>query len=287
MAGPAFTVGLIGGAIGRSLSPAMQNAEFAYYSLPDRYTLWSIAEADLPARIVALRAAGMRGANVTIPYKSAVLPLLDELGREPDVRALGAINTIVRRADGSLLGLNTDVAGFLRALRSAGFEPGGADAVLLGAGGAARAVAWGLVQGGIRSLTVVNRSADRARALLADLRATGHGEGQPRLDALDPDGQAVERALRAATLLVNATPIGSDGQAMPIPASLLHRELFVSDLIYRPTPLLEAAAACGARTQDGLDMLVQQGTLAFEAWTGLPAPVDVMRRAALQAKSTT
>ncbi len=282
----AATVGLIGDTIGRSLSPAMHNAAFAYHGLPDRYTLWPTTEAGLPARIAGLRAAGMRGANVTIPYKSAALPLVDELGRDPDIAALGALNTVVRRENGTLLGLNTDVAGFLRALRSVGFEARSADAVVLGAGGSARAVVWGLAHAGVRSLAVINRSPDRARRLLAGLCSTGDQAVQPPMVALGSGDAEVEPILRAATLLVNATPIGTDGQASPIPDSLLHPRLFVADLIYRPTPLLRAAAARGAYTQDGLEMLVQQGALSFEAWTGLPAPVELMRGAAIEARAS-
>lgn len=279
-----YTAGLIGGAIARSLSPAMHGAAFAYHELHERYALWPAAAADLPTLVARLREPGMRGANVTIPHKEAVLALVDELGRDPDVRALGALNTIVRRDDGSLLGLNTDVDGFLRALRLAGFEPGGADVVMLGAGGAARGVAWGLLQSGIRSLVVANRSVARAEALLLSLRADLSLARSLRTSALALDAPELRPAVRDAALLVNATPIGADGQSLPIPAALLHPGIFVSDLIYRPTPLLRAAAECGARHQDGLEMLVQQGALAFEAWTELPAPVDEMRRAALQAR---
>jgi len=282
--GPERSVGLIGTTISRSLSPAMHNAAFAAYGLPDRYGLWSVTEAELPARITALRASGMRGANVTIPYKSRVLPLVDELGHEPDVQALGAVNTIVRRDDGSLLGLNTDVGGFLRALETAGFAAPGSTAVLLGAGGSARAVAWGLLQSHVRSLTVVNRSAERATELLSDLLEIGAWPDEPQLVALDYAVEALAETIDAATLLINATPVGADGASMPIPAALLHARLFVSDLIYRPTPLLTAAGRQGATIQDGLEMLVQQGALAFEAWTGLAAPVEEMRRAALDAR---
>ena len=215
-----------------------------------------------------------------------MLPLLDELGGDPDVAALGAVNTIVRRDDGTLLGLNTDAGGFLRALRAADFDPRNARAVLLGAGGSARAVAWGLLHAGVRSLTVANRSIERAAQLIASFCATGHIQGEPHLAALGPDDPALQAAVGAATLLVNATPIGADGKAIPLAESLLHPGLFVSDLIYRPTPLLRAAAARGARTQDGLEMLVQQGALAFEAWTGLPAPVTLMRQAAVQARES-
>ena len=276
------TTGLIGTDIARSLSPAMHDAAFAHHGLSERYTLWSIAPAELAERIAALRRPGMRGANVTIPYKSAALPLVDELGTDPDIAMLGALNTIVRRPDGTLLGLNTDVAGFLSALAVGGFDPKGADVVLLGAGGSARAVAWGLAQAGVRSLAVVNRSVDRAQDLLAGLLPPGNRPRQQRLVALGPGDKQVAQALGSAALLVNATPVGSDGRAMPLPESLLHPGLFVSDLIYRPTPLLHAAASRGARTQDGLEMLVQQGALAFEAWTGLPAPREVMRQAAVE-----
>jgi shikimate dehydrogenase len=278
------TCGLIGTTIARSLSPAMHNAAFAHHGLPDRYALWSVSEADLPARIAALRMPGMRGANVTIPHKSAVLPLLDELGTEPDVAALGAANTIVRREDGSLLGLNTDAEGFLRALKAAEYDPGDQEVVLLGAGGSARAVAWRLLHYGIRSLTIVNRSPDRAAELLADLYATIDLSDEPRLYAIGVDDDLLPEHLASAGLLVNATPVGADGHALPIPADLIHSGLFVCDLIYRPTPLLRAAAERGARTQDGLEMLVHQGALAFEAWTGLGAPIEIMRRAALEAR---
>lgn len=281
---PLHTCGLIGTTIARSLSPAMHNAAFADHGLPDRYTLWSVSEAELPARVAALREPGMRGANVTIPHKLAVLSLLDELGTNPDVAALGAANTIVRRDDGSLLGLNTDAEGFLRALLAAEYDPSGQQVVLLGAGGSARAVAWRLLHHGIRSLTIVNRSPDRAEELLADLCMTLDLADEPRLFALGFDDELVPELVADATLLVNATPVGVDGQALPIRSELLHNRLFVSDLIYRPTPLLRVAAERGARTQDGLEMLVQQGALAFEAWTDLPAPVDSMRRAAIEAR---
>ena len=287
VAEPRYTTGLIGGTIARSLSPAMHDAAFAYYGLPERYTLWSVAESELRACVRMLRETGMRGANVTIPYKADVLPLLDDLGRDPDVRALQAVNTIVRRDDGSLLGLNTDVAGFLRALATGGFEPQDADAVLLGAGGAARAVGWGLLHAGVRSLTVVNRSVQRAEEFLANLRAQAHTRPSPRFAAMAPGDPLAPSVIAAATLLVNATPVGSDGVASPLPCSWLHAGLFVSDLLYRPSPLLRAAAECGARTQDGLEMLVQQGALAFEAWTGLPAPIMEMRQAALRARTET
>ena len=277
------TVGLIGSTIARSLSPAMHGAAFAYHGIDESYALWSIAEADLPDRIRALRFAPMRGANVTIPYKGAALRLVDEWGDDPDVRALGALNTVVRLPDGRLRGLNTDVAGFITALRADGCEPSGADVVLLGAGGAARGVAWGLLGADIASLTIVNRTVERAHDLASAL-APLNAARRPIRVLLDDDA-ALEAAVERATVLVNATSVGSDGVSSPLDLGWLHPALHVSDLIYRTTPLLLAARACGAWTQDGLEMLVRQGALAFEAWTDLPAPVDAMRAAALEART--
>jgi shikimate dehydrogenase len=276
------TVGLFGTTIARSLSPAMQGAAFAAYGLDEEYALWSIEEAELPARVRALRVPPMRGANVTIPYKSAVLAMVDDLGHDPDVAALGALNTIVRRPNGRLLGLNTDVAGFMLGLRAGGCEPSGAHVVLLGAGGAARAVAWGLLGADIASLTIVNRTAERARRL-ADGLAPLNRTRRP-IEVLAADDPTLEAVVKQATLMVNSTSVGADNISSPLDIRLLHPDLHVSDLLYRTTPLLRAAQACGAWTQDGLEMLVRQGALAFEAWTDRAAPVDVMRNAALQAR---
>lgn len=283
MGEPALTTGLIGSSIARSLSPAMHNAAFAHYGLNEGYDLWSIVVDDLPARINALRTDGMRGANVTIPYKSAALSLVDERGRDPDVVALGALNTVVRRPNGTLLGLNTDVDGYLLALRAGGFEPEGAQVVLLGAGGAARGVAWGLVHAGVAALAIANRTAERAQDLRRDL-AQIPGRSKTRVAVVPAAGADLRAAVSAATLLINSTSVGSDDTTLPLDAGLLHPGLFVSDLLYRTTPLLRAAAAIGARTQDGLEMLVRQGALSFEAWTELEAPVALMRTAALQAR---
>jgi shikimate dehydrogenase len=273
------TVGLIGDPIGRSLSPAMHNAAFAHHGLAERYELWPTTAAELSDRVLALRAASVRGANVTIPHKSAVLPLLDAI--DPIAEAVGAVNTIVRRGDGQLWGSNTDVAGFLRALALTGFTPRESAVVVLGAGGAARAVCYGLLASGIGSLTVINRTPDRAEALLADLLATTAGD--PHLLALGADEPLVAQAIADADLLVNATSAGSDGTSLPLAPEHVPAHALVVDLIYRPTPLLRLAAERGAQTQDGLEMLVQQGALAFEAWTGLDAPLEIMRTAARRA----
>lgn len=271
-----ITVGLIGDPVAHSVSPAMHNAAFAHYELPERYALWPTPAAALAHRLTALRAAGMRGANVTLPHKTAVIGLLDEL--DPVAAAVGAVNTIVRLPDGRLRGLNTDVAGFLRALAQAGIDPAGRAVVVLGAGGAARAVGYGLITAGVESLVVANRTVARAAALVDDLRAaTG---SRSRLRAIALDDAALGAALAAAEVLINATSAGLHAETLPVPEAALGPHLLVVDLIYRPTPLLRAATARGARVQDGREMLVQQGALAFEAWTGLAAPLEIMRAAA-------
>lgn len=273
------SVGLIGDPVGHSLSPAFQSAAFAHYGLPDSYVLWPTPLANLPNRMALLRATGMRGANVTIPHKTAVLPLLDTI--DPIAEAVGAVNTIVRSLDGQLHGLNTDVEGFLRSLQAVGSDPAGQSVVLLGAGGAARAVGYGLIHAGVRALIVVNRTVERAEALLADLSAAT--DADPNLRALSSDDPAVGEAMADAELLVNATSLGLDGRSLPMTPDLLRPGLLVVDLIYHHTPLLQIAAARGAMVQDGLEMLVQQGALAFEAWTKFVAPLDVMRTVAQQA----
>lgn len=277
----AATVGLIGDPVGRSLSAAMHTAAFAELGLPESYALWPTLPDELVARVAGLRAAGLRGANVTIPHKTAVLALLDEVDAEAS--AIGAVNTIVRRPDGTLLGHNTDAAGFLAGLRQAGYEPAGRTAVLLGAGGAARAVAFALLGSGLATLTVANRAPERAEELLGEMLAVI--ERDPSLYSLALDDPELRLAIAGADLLINATALGSDDQTLPVPADWLHPGLLVYDLIYRSTPLLRAAELAGARTLDGLEMLVQQAALAFGAWTGQEPPVATMRAAAVAARA--
>lgn len=274
------TVGLIGDPIKRSLSAALHNAAFAVYGLPDRYTLWPTSDDELQERIATLRQPPLRGANVTIPHKLAVMPLLDSL--DPTAEAIGAVNTIVRQSDGKLHGLNTDSAGFRAALIHINYEPRGQQVVLLGAGGAARAVAHALIESRVAQLTVANRTLDHAEALLADLlAATTH---DPALLTVALDDPQLADALATADLIVNATSLGGDDQTTPIPAAWLRPHHLVYDLIYHETPLLRTARVVGARAEDGLEMLVQQAALAFTAWTGQSAPIAVMRQAGYQAR---
>ena len=267
--------GLIGTSIAHSLSPAMHNAAFAQLGIAASYDLYETDAAGLAAMVAAVRAPDFLGANVTIPHKEAVIPLLDTIA--PLAARAGAVNTIVKRA-GSLHGENTDVDGFLWPLRLGGAQLDRWRVTLLGAGGAARGVAVGLLDAGVTHLTVVNRTVGRAAALVAAL-------DDPRAEPLALDDPWLGGALAASDLVINAIPTGlRDGDPLPIAADLLARlpdHALVYDLAYRQTVLLRAAAARGLAILDGLPMLVEQGALSFALWTDQEPPRPTMWAAAV------
>jgi shikimate dehydrogenase len=255
---------------GHSVSPAMMQAAFAAVGRRARYDALDVPPEGLAAAVAALRAAPWLGANVSVPHKAAVVPFLDEL--RPTARRLGAVNVVVRDGE-RLIGDNTDLPGFARALAALG-PAAWRRAVVLGAGGAARAVVAALRDQGLE-VAVHNRTPERARALVA---ALGGGGATVLTDA------DLAAAVAAADLLVQTTTVGMAGgpPGSPLPEGVLPAAGVVVDLVYRPavTPLLRAARAAGLVVQNGLPMLVHQGAAAFEAWTGSPAPVDAMGRAA-------
>lgn len=263
---------LIGWPVAHSRSPAMHAAAFRARGLDARYELLPVPPEQLPDAIRRVRTT-LEGANVTVPHKAAVMPLLDEV--EPVARTIGAVNTLLR-SGGRLVGTNTDAAGFLRSLDEAGIDARGARAVVLGAGGAARAVVYALREAGAE-LAVAARREAAARALT---EAFG---GRPF--ALTD----VEEPFRSADLVVQATsaPLGPDAQAFAdtLPLAALPSHATVVELVYAPreTAVLRAARARALRTVDGTGMLVHQGALAFTRWTGAPAPVEAMRAALLAA----
>ncbi|NPV28498.1 MAG: shikimate dehydrogenase [Firmicutes bacterium] len=267
---------LFGDPVLHSLSPVMQNKAFAFHGLPCCYVPFRVRKEDLQTAVAAIRALGLGGVNVTIPHKEQVISYLDEVDRE--ARLIGAVNTILNQ-NGRLIGYNTDGAGFLLSLRAeADFAPEGKHVVVLGAGGGARAVAFALALEGARTLRIFNRNPERAQALAGDLhRATGCDveAGALREDLLSA-------ALARADLLVHASPVGMyphHDEAPLVDPCLLRPGLVVCDLVYNPprTRLLKEAAARGCRVVGGIGMLVHQGALAFEIWTGLQAPVAIMR----------
>ncbi|HET8629471.1 MAG TPA: shikimate dehydrogenase [Thermomicrobiales bacterium] len=269
-------VPLLGHPVAHSLSPAFQDAAFAAAGIPARYVLWDVAPGELAAAVARLREPGVLGANVTVPHKEAVVPLLDAL--TPRAARVGAVNTIVKRG-AALEGDNTDLDGFLAPLRERGLPLAATRAVLLGAGGAARAVAAALLDAGAPALAVANRTPARAVALARDL-------GDARVCALGLDDPALGEACAGAGLLVNATSAGWGDDAPPAALAALDRlppGALVYDLTYRATPFLRAAAARGLATLDGLPMLVEQGALAWRRWTGREPPRAAMRAAAAAA----
>ena len=261
-------VGLLGHPLSHSLSPRMQNTAFAARGLDWAYVPLPVEPARLETGVAGLVALGFAGANVTIPCKTAVLAFCDELDRVAE-RA-GSVNTLVVR-DGRVLGSSTDGAAVVGQVAAPG-----ARVLVLGAGGAAQAVATALVDAGCTSLRVAARNPERAHALAS------------RLHSLFPAGdvEAAEGwppAAEAATLLVNATPVREEFVVEPAPGQT------VVDLAYNtdgsPTRLVAAARERGCEVVDGLDVLVVQGAASFERWTGVPAPVDVMRAAVRRLRS--
>jgi shikimate dehydrogenase len=256
---------------GHSVSPAMHRAAFAAAGLAGSYEALDVPPADLPAAVARLRAPPWWGANVTVPHKTAVVALLDEL--TPAARRLGAVNTIVRSGD-RLIGDNTDLPGFGLALADLRLPLAGARVVVVGAGGAARAVVASLADAGAR-IALHNRGRARAEALVAALEL-------PQVVLLDDAD--VAGAVEACDLLVQTTTVGMAGgpEGSPLPPGVLPMRGAVVDLVYRParTPLIAAAQAAGLTVQNGLPMLVHQGARSFEAWTGVAAPLDAMGRAA-------
>ena len=282
-------VGLIGRGLKHSISPQFQQAAFDHLELDVHYELWDTEEGDLPEAVEGLRDRSRLGANVTIPHKERVMPLLDEVDRT--AAGIGAVNTIVNR-DGYLTGSNTDSTGFTRALRQeGGFDPAGRKAVLLGAGGVARAAGFALIGAGVTSLVITDVVAEKARGLAADLRSGSADSGGPdrEIAMLVQDGPEFDVAVSGCDLLVNCSPVGmkhsaTEGQS-PLKAALIPRGALVYDLVYNPaeTRLIEDAREAGARALGGLAMLVYQGAAAFEMWTGRAAPVDIMMKAAKDA----
>jgi len=277
-------LGIIGHPVRSSLSPAMQQAALRRLKLDARYQAFEIAPGQVPAVLRALPALGFWGINVTIPYKEKVVTLLDEVDAEAG--AIGAVNTIVVR-EGRLLGYNTDAEGFRLALEIEG-RTGlpGARVLVVGAGGAARAVAFACLTRGCRSLLIANRSVARARSLCRALRVNFPAAD---VEAVTDGGPDWAGLVEAASVIVNTTPLGSGpGDPLPVPRETLRRGQTVMDIVCRPrhTPLLIAAEAAGARTVDGLQMLLHQGALAFRLWTRREAPLTVMRRALVAAATS-
>jgi shikimate dehydrogenase len=258
--------GILGRPVTHSLSPAMHNAAFRELGINAVYVAFPVT--DLAQAVAGLRGLAIQGVSITIPFKEEIIPQLDEL--DPRAARIGAVNTVVNRG-GRLVGYNTDWLGAMKALQ-AKTALQGEHVLLLGAGGASRAIAFGIIEEG-GNVTLTDVDAPRAAALARNLKVEAIA-----LDALDQC---------PATILVNATPVGMEPQvdAIPVNPDLLGRYFLVMDIVYKPleTRLLREARARGAATIDGLQMLIHQATAQFELWTGRSAPLEVMSRAAYQA----
>ena len=261
---------------GHSLSPVMHNAAFEDLGINARYEAWDVLPAELAEAVTRLRAVEVLGANVTIPYKQAVMPYLDELTEA--AQHIGAVNTIINKS-GYLLGHNTDAAGYLRALEQDHITIHNQNILVLGAGGAARAIVFGLLQAGA-SLALTNRTSQKAHDLAQAFAALGD------ITVVDT-ADAVHEAAKNAAFIVNTTAVGMahggvDPDVSPLPVKALPETGFVSDIVYRPaqTRLLREAAQKGLGTQNGLPMLVYQGAESFQLWTLEPPDTAVMFNAA-------
>jgi shikimate dehydrogenase len=271
---------LLGHPVAHSLSGAMQQAAFDELGIDATYELLDRRPIELAEAIADLRTDAYLGANVTIPHKERVVPMVDRLTEEG--QATGAVNTITREGK-RLVGHNTDVAGFRVALdKLVGKSKMPRAAVVLGAGGGARAVVYGLLTEGFQRIIVFNRHLHRAEGLVKHFgRTAAHME----LRAMPWHESIIEAELAKAKLLVNATSIGLTSDESPVPAEVLLPELLVLDVIYAKTKLLRDAAAAGAETLDGELMLLHQGAAAFTLWTGQPAPLDLMQQKLAEARA--
>jgi shikimate dehydrogenase len=279
-------IGLIGYPLKHSISPYFQQAALDYHRLDIRYELWETSPAQLQDRVNDLRKLQNVGANVTMPHKEAVLPLLDEVNDLAS--SIGAVNTIVKKDD-RLLGFNTDAYGFIEALDKEGnFDPEGKRVVILGAGGVGKAVGFILVQRRVTSLAITDGIFERAKALAENLMRHIK-EASPSSKDLEPDITAFQwqslssaETLDNCDLIVHCTTIGmkhssQEGQS-PLSLEVIPSSVLVYDLVYNPwlTPLLDLAQKAGANILGGLPMLVYQGAASFKLWTGRETPVDIM-----------
>jgi shikimate dehydrogenase len=266
--------GVIGDPISHSMSPAMHNDLFKIYRIDAHYQPFHISRKNLTDAIKGFRAIGIAGFNVTVPHKEAIIPLLDEL--DPLAEAIGAVNTVINQ-DGKLIGYNTDGSGFVKGLLNQKQSINNKKVLIVGAGGAARAIYFTIAKEGPELLDICNRTPQRAEQIMNDCPFEVPARVLNRHEA--------EESLETYDLIVQTTSIGMHPEIGQSPLSLhkLKPGAFVSDIIYNPlqTRLLKEAAVKGAGIQNGIDMFVYQGALAFEKWTGIGPDIERMRQKVL------
>ncbi|MGN7177358.1 shikimate dehydrogenase [Cytobacillus sp. SAFR-174] len=266
--------GVIGDPISHSMSPAMHNELFKIYNIDAHYQPFHVSRGNLNDAIKGFRAIGIAGFNVTVPHKEAIIPLLDEL--DPLAEAIGAVNTVVNQ-EGKLIGCNTDGSGFVKGLLNQNQSINDKKVLIVGAGGAARAIYFTIAKEAPALLDICNRTPERAGQILNDCPF--------EVPARVLNRQKAEESLETYDLIVQTTSIGMHPEIGQSPLSVhnLKPGAFVSDIIYNPlqTRLLKEAAVKGAGVQNGIDMFVYQGALAFEMWTGIGPDIERMRQKVL------
>ncbi len=258
--------GLIGYPVEHSLSPYMHNSAFNALNLNCVYVTFPVKPEHISLAIMAIRALNILGVNVTVPHKESVIPFLDEIDRE--AQDIGAANTIVN-IDGRLKGYNTDGRGFMESLKERGILVKDKNVFIIGAGGASKAVAYYLAR-------------EVSRLYIYDIDTRKADDLKDSLRRFSDNVYSVKEMdyIKESHLIINATPLGlKEGDPSPVPLNLLNKEQIVYDLIYKKTVLLRESSSLGCRTMDGLGMLLWQGVFAFELWTGMKPPVEVMRNA--------
>ncbi len=277
ISGKTGVCGVIGDPVEHTLSPVMHNAAFEELNLDFVYLAFRVRREELREAIIGARSLDLQGLNVTMPHKNAVMRYLDEI--DSTARSIGAVNTILND-EGRLMGYNTDGIGALKALEENGITPNGKKLLLLGAGGAGKAIAFHAARE-VEELVILNRTPQKAKKLAEVLRK----EFNKKINGDALSTEIMKEELRDADILVNATSVGMhpDIDQSLVPPSSLRTDLCVMDIIYTPleTKLAKDAKAVGAKVVSGIEMLVYQGAASFEIWTNHPAPVKVMKQAVL------
>lgn len=279
--GKTKTLGIFGHPISHTLSPAMHNAVIKALGLDMVYLPFEVKPSNLKEAINGIKSLGIIGVNITIPHKESVIRFLDDISEE--ARLVGAVNTIVNK-NGKLVGHNTDGYGYIDSLKEElGFNPKSKRIIIIGAGGAARGILSTLAAQKPKAITIANRTLSRAVSLIKAFKGKFRNT---RFEAIDLDNNMLKMSFNSVDLLINTTSVGmKQGKALKISLETLPKIAIVSDIIYNPleTLLLKKAKKLGLTTHGGLGMLVHQGARSFKLWTGMDAPMNVMRKAALKA----
>lgn len=271
ISGKTKVLGLLGYPVEHSLSPAMHNAAFKHLGLDCCYLTFPVKPELLKDAVKAVKALNLAGANVTMPHKENIIPLLDQV--DADASFIGAVNTIVN-SNGKLMGYNTDGRGFMRSLSEAQISVDRKNVLILGAGGASRAIGFYLAKKA-SALFIYDIDRKKAGKLIRDLKKI-----KGNVSFFSYQRSAISSQLDDIDIIINATPLGlKKGDPLPVDINLLKPRHVICDLIYKNTPLLQKASMKGCRTLNGLGMLLWQGVFAFELWTGKKPPVEVMRKA--------